>query len=99
MKVGKYAIWRVAKYALALGLSAAVISEVSVEAISELWKDISVSWFLVSVCAFYASIWFMALRYWVLIDAQTEFTNVLAAVLYQTIISNLLTTIAGVAWY
>ena len=99
MEISKHAIWQFVKFALAFGLIAIVISEVNVESVAVLWKRISVSWFLLSVFAFYASIWFMARRYWVLIGTQIEFHDVFHSVLYQNIMGNLVTTVAGAAWY
>jgi uncharacterized protein (TIRG00374 family) len=99
MDISKHAIWQVVKFFLAFGLIAIVISEINVESVAVLWKRISVSWFLLSVFAFYASIWFMARRYWVLIGTQIEFHDIFHSVLYQNIMGNLVTTAAGAAWY
>src|SRR5262249_34113052 len=99
VKTSRHTVWQIAKCALAFGLSAIVISEVSLESVLVLWSRISVSWFLVSVIAFYTAIWFLARRYWVLIGTQIEFHKIFSSVLYQSIMSNLVATVAGVAWY
>lgn len=99
MEISKHAIWQIVKFATAFGLIAIVISEVNVESVAVLWKRISMSWFLLSILSFYASIWFMARRYWVVIGKRISFHDLLHIVLYQNIMGNLITTAAGAAWY
>jgi uncharacterized membrane protein YbhN (UPF0104 family) len=99
MTFNKDQLWRILQIATAIGLASIVISEVEVDSISSLWKRISISWLLLSIFAFYASVWSMARRYWVLIGRRVEFHDLFHVVLYQNIMSNLVTTAAGAAWY
>ena len=99
MANGKHMIWQVVKFATAFGLIAIVISEVNLESVSVLWKRVSMSWFLLSIVAFYGSIWFMARRYWSLIGTQISFKELFHFVIYQTIMGNMITTAVGAAWY
>ena len=99
MELNKHLIWQILKLATAFSLIAAVISEVNVESMAMLWQRISVPWFVLSILAFYAALWSMARRYWVVIGTRISFDDLLQIVLYQNIMGNLITTAAGAAWY
>jgi len=99
MVLGKHTVWQMVKVAIAFGLIGIVISEVNLESFADLWKRVSVPWFVLSILAFYTSIWLMARRYWLLIGPQVAFYDLLHFVLYQNLVGNLITTVAGAAWY
>ena len=95
----KHFIWHMLKLGAAFSLIAAVMSEVTLESIGSLWVRISVPWFVLSLIAFYAALWSMARRYWLVIGKRVQFDEFLQIVLYQNILGNLITTTAGAAWY
>src|SRR5262245_52254723 len=99
MELNQKLIWQILKLVTAFALIAAVVSEVNLESIVVLWQRISLSWFLISILAFYAALWSMARRYWVLIGTRIAFHELLPIVLYQNIMGNLIATAAGAAWY
>jgi uncharacterized protein (TIRG00374 family) len=99
MEFNKHPIWQILKLATALGLIAAVVSEVNFESMVVLWQHISLPWFLLSILAFYTVLWSMARRYWVVIGTRITFHELLHIVLYQNIMGNLIATAAGAAWY
>src|SRR5262245_49109359 len=99
MKFNKHLIWQILKLVTAFALIAAVASEVNLESMVLLWQRISLPWFLLSILAFYAVLWSMARRYWILIGRKIEFHELLKVVVYQNIMGNLFTTAAGAAWY
>ena len=99
MEFNKHLIWQILKLVTAFALIAAVVSEVNLESMVVLWQRISLPWFLLSIFAFYAVLWSMARRYWVLIGTRITFHELLHIVLYQNIMGNLIATAAGAAWY
>ena len=99
MEFNKHLLWRIMKVATAFVLIAAVISEVNVESMALLWQRMSVPWFVLSILMFYAALWSMARRYWIVIGTRIGFNDLLQIVLYQNIMGNLITTAAGAAWY
>src|SRR5262245_4057457 len=99
MEFNKHLIWQILKLVTAFALIAAVVSEVNLESMTVLWQRISLPWFLLSIFAFYAVLWSMARRYWVLIGTRITFHELLRIVLYQNIMGNLIATAAGAAWY
>jgi len=99
MDLKKVTLGKILKLAIALTLLSVVVSEVSIESITELWQRISVAWLLISIFAFYTVLWSMARRYWLLIGSRVAFHEILHIVLYQNIMGNLITTSAGAACY
>jgi uncharacterized membrane protein YbhN (UPF0104 family) len=99
MEFNKHLIWQILKLVTAFALIATVLSEVNLESMLVLWQRISLPWFLLSIFAFYAALWSMARRYWVLIGTRIIFHELLHIVLYQNIMGNLIATAAGAAWY
>lgn len=95
----KRTIWQFLKVALAIGLIALVVSQVSLESVATSWGRISPLWFLASVVVFYACTWLMARRYWILIGRRITFSQLLNVVLLQTVTGNLVATGAGFASY
>ncbi len=99
MGFSKHIVWPLVKVAIAFGLIGVVLSEVNLESLGLLWRRISIPWFVLSIVAFCTSIWLMARRYWLLIGTQVSFCELFHFVLYQNLVGNLLTTVAGAAWY
>jgi uncharacterized membrane protein YbhN (UPF0104 family) len=99
MEFNKHLIWQILKLVTAFALIAVVVSEVNLESMVVLWQRISLPWFLLSILAFYAVLWSMARRYWLLIGRRITFHELLHIVLYQNIMGNLFATAAGAAWY
>jgi uncharacterized membrane protein YbhN (UPF0104 family) len=99
MEFNKHLIWQILKLVTAFALIAVVVSEVNLESMVVLWQRISLPWFLLSILAFYAVLWSMARRYWVLVGTRITFQELLHIVLYQNVMGNLITTAAGAAWY
>src|SRR5215831_581463 len=99
MECNTHLIWQILKLVTAFALISAVVSEVNLESMTVLWQRVSLPWFLLSILAFYAVLWSMARRYWVLIGNTITFHELLRIVLYQNIMGNLIATAAGAAWY
>jgi uncharacterized protein (TIRG00374 family) len=99
MRLKKDTVWQILKITVALALISVVISQVSLNSLLFLRQRIAFPWVLLSVLAFYAAIWSMARRYWILIGKKIPFDELLEIVLYQNIMGNLVTTAAGAVWY
>jgi uncharacterized protein (TIRG00374 family) len=99
MRLKKEVIGEILKLGIALSLISVVLSQVSIESITELWQRISVFWLLISILAFYTVLWSMARRYWLLIGSRVAFHEILHIVLYQNVMGNLIATSAGAALY
>jgi uncharacterized membrane protein YbhN (UPF0104 family) len=99
MQFKKDTVWQILKITVALALISVVISQVSLKSLLLLRERIAFPWVIVSVLAFYAAIWSMARRYWILIGERIPFRELFKIVLYQNIVGNLVTTAAGAAWY
>jgi uncharacterized protein (TIRG00374 family) len=99
MRLEKHTIWQILKIAMAIALIAVVISEVSFKSLVMLLKRAAIPWLMLSILAFYVTLWSMARRYWILIGRKIEFHELLKIVVYQNIMGNLVTTAAGAAWY
>ncbi|MFL5802212.1 MAG: YbhN family protein, partial [Roseiflexaceae bacterium] len=93
------AIWNMLKIALAVILIGIILSQTSTADLIALWRQISLPWLLGSVLAFYAMIWSMARRYWLLIGKSVAFPEFLSLVIVQTVVGNMIATSAGALSY
>jgi uncharacterized membrane protein YbhN (UPF0104 family) len=90
---------QVLKITIAVALVGILFSQISAQSLSGLWNRVSIPWFFVSTFAFYATIWCMARRYWILIGRKIPFFEMLKVVSYQTIMANFVATGAGAVFY
>jgi uncharacterized membrane protein YbhN (UPF0104 family) len=92
-------LWTALKIGLALALASFVLSQISMSELAALWGRISIPWLLVALAAFWIAIWLNARRYWLLLNGRATFRQILALVVLQTAVGNLLATSAGAVSY
>jgi len=92
-------IWLILKIVLALVLVGFVLTRVSLNEMLSAWRQVSLPWIAAASFAFCATAWLMARRYWLLIGRRVPFREVLALVITQTVLGNLVATSAGAASY
>src|SRR4051794_13373223 len=92
-------LWGVLKIGLALVLTGFVLQQTSVTELAELWQRLSAIWLLPAILSFWVIIWLNARRYWLLLDGKVTFRQILALVVLQTALGNLIATSAGAVSY
>jgi uncharacterized protein (TIRG00374 family) len=92
-------LWAVLKIGLALVLAGFVLRQTSVTELVELWQRLSLIWLLPAILSFWAIIWLNARRYCLLLDGKATFRQILALVVLQTALGNLIATSAGAVSY
>lgn len=81
-------VWNAAKIALALLLIGFVVHQVRVDDLVDMIVHTSLTWLLLG-CLFYCgTTWFLAVRYWLLIERQVSLFRLLAVVVVQNAITN-----------
>lgn len=91
--------WNLFKIILALALMLIVLSQLRWEDLTALWQRLSLVWLPASVALFWGVTWASARRYWSLIRKQVSLRQVFSTVIFQTVLTNFVGTIAGAASY
>src|SRR5688500_17964946 len=87
------------KIALAVSLIGIILAQTSIADLMVILRKISLPWLLGGILAFYATIWTMARRYWLLVDRSIPFSEFLSLVIVQTVVGSLVATSAGALSY
>jgi uncharacterized membrane protein YbhN (UPF0104 family) len=87
------------KIALAVSLIGIILAQTSIADLMAILRKISLPWLLGGILAFYATIWTMARRYWLLVDRSIPFSEFLSLVIVQTVVGSFVATSAGALSY
>lgn len=92
-------VYDIFKISIALLLLILVLSQIRFADLFIVWQRISVSWLGLVFLSFLLNVWLIARRYWLLIDKEVAFQDVLTLVIMQIAVGNLIATSAGLASY
>ena len=98
-KLRKLYSWNTIKLLLALGLIVFVIQKIDLSYIPELSERMSWFWFFARVAFFFLLLFLKALQYYMVIDDDIGYRDMLNVVVWQNIISNFISNTAGIASY
>jgi len=92
-------IWNAIKILLAIALVWFIYSKTNLSDISELFKNVSVNWLVVSFLFFCLMTMMKAVQYYMLSGRQTLYARVLSIVVVQNVVTNFIAAGAGIASY
>ena len=97
--IHKEQLWPAAQAVLAVALASFVLSQTNLQQVVTTLQHVSLPWLLAAILAYCAQTWVMARRYWLLLGRRIDFHQLLALVIMQTSLGNLITTSTGAISY
>lgn len=88
-------LWTAFKLLVAILLVGLVVSQIRPSELVALGRRLVFPWAFGSLVFFYAGIWVMARRYWILLNRKIAFLDVVDITLVQTVVGNLIATSVG----